>query len=227
MAIVDYPSLQATVASYINRTDLSVVPPMNSPGYGLTTTPIQDAISLAENTIRLKVWRNRVRNTSFQIGNGDQTTDQFALPNDCAAITSLRLVSGYPNQDTSIRICTPEELADFRAAHYNVASRPRYAAVLTGNLVVVPVPDQVYDTDLWYWQELVPIGPGVVNPLFQEFPNLYLYATLLELAPYLEHDERMQTWQSKYDDLVAAIHARRDREEFGGPLPSIRLTTVF
>ena len=43
------------------------------------------------------------------------------------------------------------------------------------------------------------------NFLTEYAPDLLLYATLLEAAPFLKKDERIQTWQQMYDRAAQAF----------------------
>lgn len=49
------------------------------------------------------------------------------------------------------------------------------------------------------------------NFITEYAPDLLLYATLLESAPFLKNDERITTWQTMYDRAAKAL----DNEDVG------------
>lgn len=60
------------------------------------------------------------------------------------------------------------------------------------------------------------------NWLILRNPNVYLYATLLELAPYLQDDDRINVWGAGYQNAVAALQRQDDHIRFG-PSPRMRV----
>jgi hypothetical protein len=56
---------------------------------------------------------------------------------------------------------------------------------------------------------------GDTNVLLTNYPNLYLYGSLLQTAPYLYHDDRIPTWQKFFEDALEEVNAANDDEEFG------------
>jgi len=65
---------------------------------------------------------------------------------------------------------------------------------------VVPTPDIAYPYEILYYQT-PPLIDSVTsnNFLTESAPEVLLYATLLETAPYLKDDERIKVWQERYD----------------------------
>lgn len=54
---------------------------------------------------------------------------------------------------------------------------------------------------------------------FARYPELYVFATLIESAPFLGMDRRMQMWDAKFRSLAdGANHSERMRVYGGGPL---------
>jgi hypothetical protein len=54
---------------------------------------------------------------------------------------------------------------------------------------------------------------GDTNDIIGRWPGLYLYASLLEAAPFLGNDPRLVTWSGLYETLLERAHAsdRLDR----------------
>ena len=84
-----------------------------------------------------------------------------------------------------------------------------------------PYPDSDYVINGKYYSTPSSIGTGTNNALLPKYPDLYLYACLLETEPILGRDPRMPLWESKYRMVKDSINAEADRSRLGGSL-SIR-----
>lgn len=72
--------------------------------------------------------------------------------------------------------------------------------------LISPTPDQDYPWEVSYYEKLQPLdATNETNWLTDVVPQLLLYATLLEAAPFLKNDARIQTWQTLYDRALAAV----------------------
>ena len=187
------------------------------------TDTIPAFIQLAEAKLARDVRRKTLRATL--------TVDAYA--NDLSSLEnfgelrSLALGTSDPSLDLPIQIGSMEQLIEMRA-RMTTPGRPRFAAVVADELLVGPTPDDTYTGEATYFERLVPLSDTqTTNSLLTEAPDLYLWATLLMAAPYLEHDERIQTWLNYYNDAVAGLTAKRDQEEFAASLRPIRLPIVF
>ena len=70
--------------------------------------------------------------------------------------------------------------------------------------LIAPTPDAEYPAEFAYY-ELLPLldDTNQTNWLTDYAPQLLLYGTLLEAAPFLKNDERIPTWQQMYDRAAA------------------------
>jgi hypothetical protein len=206
--LTTYSGLQTAIAAWLNRSDL--------------VDDITAFITLGESVIKRELRRKTVR---AQI---TVTTESTALPADCSQLRSIYPVSGTPYRDVPLTIGTPEQVAEMRAMTNGVVSRPGIAAVIDGNLVVAPAPDQSYTYEITYYQSLVPLSGSVAsNVVLAEAPDIYLYAALAESAPFLQHDERIPVWESERDARIASLNEKRQLEEMAGSLKQARLPIVF
>jgi hypothetical protein len=72
--------------------------------------------------------------------------------------------------------------------------------------LVVPTPDAAYPFEVSYYQQPPLLDSSVQSNWISSYaPNLLLYGTLLQCAPFLRNDERIQTWQSYYSDQLGTI----------------------
>jgi hypothetical protein len=207
MDLTTYTGLQAAIADYLNRTDL--------------TNQIPGFIQLAEAQIARDLRRTTVRAT-ISLASANVT-----MPATLKELRSIRLVTASPTQDTPIRIVTPDMLAERRAGR-TATGRPRYACIVGSDLLLVPAPDQAYSAEITYFQKLIPLSGGnPSNAVLVEGPDAYLFGALKEAAPFMQHDERIAVWEAKFDDALASMQRARANEEQGASLRPARLPRVF
>lgn len=208
MALSDRTELLASIADWLNRSDL--------------TTVIPDFISLAEAEMKRRL-RRATESTTIYISAGNMDG-----PTDMAEPIHLRLSSGDTYLDGTLLLCTPEMLTDVRQRNGYVAGRPTHFAYYDGQLQFAPTPDQSYDGILLYYQQLTPLTvSNTTNAVLTEAPDLYLFGALLQATPYVEHDERIAVWQMKFDNAIEQMNEMRARESYGAGLKESRLPIVF
>jgi hypothetical protein len=210
MAVMDlssYTGLKAAIAKFLNRDDL--------------VDEIPGFIVLAEAEIGRRLRRKTITK-SVTIASASTP-----LPSDAAELRSVRLVTASRFLDKPLRIGTVESLADTRAS-YGASGRPIAAAPLAGNLLVAPDPDTSYAAELQYFEKLVPLSATVAsNSILAESPDLYLYGALMHTALFLEHDERVSTWEKEFEKALAQLEIQREREETNASMRPVRLARVF
>lgn len=208
--ITDYNSLVTAIGAWLNRSD-SVV-----------TAQIPTFIALAEAAIRREL-RDDTGRATITI-----SQESTLLPTYVAEIRSLHLWSGLPEHGRPIVVTTTEILSDFRAGFSNVSGLPQYAAVVGGNLLVVPTPDQAYDCDMTYFSTLLALSPtNATNTVLDTSPDVYLYGALVHAEGFMEHDERMPLWKAGFDEALAKLENARQRREYGPSRTRAGLPRVF
>lgn len=86
---------------------------------------------------------------------------------------------------------TPEFYADYDFQHWIIGPTPSTNSVL----------------EILYYEQPRLLAPDFQTNWVTEYaPDLLLYAALLEAAPFLKKDERIQTWQALYDRAAQAIN---------------------
>lgn len=207
MALSTYSELQAAIADWLNRTDL--------------TTPIVDFITLAEAEMKRRL-RRATESTTIYISAGNMNG-----PSDMAEPIALRLSTSNGYADVPLRLCTPEMLWE-RRAREGTTGRPTDYAYYDGQLQFAPVPDQSYDGILLYYQQLTPLSDSnTSNAVLTEAPDAYLFGALLQATPYVEHDERIAVWQMKFDNAIEQLNDMRARESYGAGPKESRIPMVF
>jgi hypothetical protein len=72
--------------------------------------------------------------------------------------------------------------------------------------LIVPTPNAATTLDIIYYEQPRFLGEDFqTNWITAYAPDVLLYATMLEAAPFLKNDERVQTWQAMYDRAAQAL----------------------
>lgn len=75
--------------------------------------------------------------------------------------------------------------------------------------LIVPTPDANYPMEVLYYQQPPLLDTNnQTNWLTDYAPNALLYRTLLETTPFLQHDERIPTWQTMYSQQMQAMNVQ-------------------
>ena len=196
MALSTYTELKTSIGDWLNRSDL--------------TSVIPDFISLAEAQVErtLRTRQMIVRaNASFDAEYG-------AVPSDFLEAKSLKLTSTNPQ--TPLEFLSIDAL-DNKAAEYTGSGKPRFFGVVGGQFRIVPTPDATYTTELTYYAKLTKLSSSVAtNWLLTANPDIYLYGALLQAAPYLQDDARIQTWATLYERALNDLQTADDRGASSG-----------
>ena len=196
MALSTYAELKTSIGDWLNRSDL--------------TSVIPDFISLAEAQIErtLRARQMIVRaNASFDAQYG-------AVPSDFLEAKSLKLTSTNPQSPLSFLSI---DALDAEMTKYTASGKPRFFGVVGGQLRIVPTPDATYTTELTYYAKLSKLSTSNTNNwLLTSSPDIYLYGSLLQAAPYLQDDARIQTWATLYERALNDSQTADDRSASSG-----------
>ena len=56
------------------------------------------------------------------------------------------------------------------------------------------------------------------NWILTEYPDIYLYGSLVHAAPYLADDQRITVWAALYQSAVDALNQDNTKSRVSGPL---------
>lgn len=93
------------------------------------------------------------------------------------------------------------------------------------NWLIAPTPDQNYPFEVMFWEM-----PALLDATNQQnwisiyAPECLLYSTLLECAPFLKNDERIQTWEMLFNDAMKAL-SNEDIQDLVGRATETRQST--
>ena len=188
MALDTFSGLKTTIADYLNRDDL--------------TSIIPTFITLAEAKFNRKLRTRQM----VKRANATVDTQYFAPPSDYLEAKAFRLNT---NPLTTMEFVTEQYADTLRSSTYISAGKPAYFTIVGSQLEVIPTPDTGYTGDLSYYAKIPSLSDtNTSNWLLAYAPDLYLYGSLLETAPYLKDDERLSIWGQLYmasmEDIVVA-----------------------
>lgn len=195
--ITSHATLKTVVADYLNRSDL--------------TDAIGNFIANAEDELRLD---DRVQNLARDAY--DITSDGQAIPSGFDELDSWSYQgSSYYG---TLDIVDPGALGELKARHGDTGT-PRYAARVGDKFYFAPAPvsGSTYSTIMTYWQTLTDLSAGT-NWLVEDYPSIYLYATLLQVPHYLKDQERIPEFERKLEQLLFKLGIKVEDERFSGDL---------
>lgn len=204
MAIGTYDELQAAVANWLARDDL--------------TDRIPEFITLAEAKFNRELRSNRMETRSTALVNMASDEPEFiALPSDFQTMRRIRLngVDGKPR----LEFKNGTQADEYRTAVANTAGRPKYFTIMGDELELIPTPDEAYTLEMVYRANLALSDDAPTNWLLTLAPDAYLYGALLESAPYIKEDERINTWSAGMKYAMDGLNSLAMDQAYGsGPL---------
>lgn len=188
MALANYSDLQTAVANYLHRGDLTAL--------------IPDFITIAEAKINRELRLRAMEQTAT-----GSVSDSVALPTGFIEMISLAVEIG--GTKWPITYVPPSSLT-------GETGTPRNYSLVGDNILFDPS-GTGYAYYLDYYKKFDALSSGV-NWLITNAPDVYLYATLLEAAPYINDDARIQTWGQMLLDSVARLDRADHNDRYGSNL---------
>ena len=205
MSFTSYSDLQTAIAGYLARSDL--------------TTQIPDFIRLAETRLRrdLRI-RQMLKSVTTATVAGDETVE---LPSDFLEVRDF-VVVGNPVQP--LNYYSPS--AFNRNTRSWESGKPVDYTVLANDFQLAPIPDGVYTVKMFYFASPVFLSDtNTSNAFLANTPDALLYGALLEAAPYLMDDARINTWGTMFDRAMASITRSDEQGQYSG-VPLVIKTTL-
>jgi hypothetical protein len=182
LQIVDYTSLQNAVTEYLARDQDATL---------IARIPTFIQLSEAKFNRMLFVRQMEARSTTT-IDITESEPEFIALPTDFQSMRRVRLSSA--ERKPQLEFMSNVQLEEFRTRTANVPGFPRYFTIFGTEMELAPTPQADYTIEMVYRQNVPPLASNSTNWLLAMAPDLYLYGALLESAPYIKEDARIQTW---------------------------------
>ena len=206
MALVNYSDLKTSIADWLNRSDL--------------TSVIPDFISLAEASFNKEI-RNRK-----MIKRATATIDSqySAVPADWLQTVDFVVEA---NPVVTLEFITTEQLDKLRKT-FTTSGTPKFYTIVGQELEVLPVPDSATLTgEITYYSKIPNLtNANPTNWLMNSSPDIYLYASLLQSAPYLVDDARIPVWASLYQKLVKDLEIADQKARVGDSTLKMKATAL-
>lgn len=150
------------------------------------------------------------------------TTEATALPADTDSLYSV--AHDGPNYFGPLDLADLGGLTVYKARHSITTGVPVACAIREDNagnvsLMVAPEPNDSFSFQLQYWAKLIPLSANnTTNRWLNEHPDLYVYACLVESAPYLKDDNRMPMWKGELNERLDTLDLSTQRRAFSGEM---------
>lgn len=194
-AITDFATLKTEVAAWLNRSDL--------------TNEVPGFIQFGENRVYRDL-RVRQMETALSVA---ISSGVIAVPSGYVEM-KLAYINGAPMRKL--------ERKDAEWIYLNYPTRsadgtPRFFAREATNFIFGPYPDSAYTVKGIYYKKLDALsGTNTTNWLITDAPDLILFASLCEAAPFLQDDTRVALWEKKYAQIKDRFQRNDEQEEFSG-----------
>ena len=184
MALDTYSNLKTTIANYLNRSDL--------------TANLGDFIILTEARLNRELRVREMVNTDTSITTSSGT-QSYSLP------------SGYLEATTVIYqsdpFCTLRFISntDFYNKYNTSQSKgkPTFFTIVGDKILLGVTPDSSTTLQINYYKTLMTLSDSnATNTILTNYPELYLYGSLAEAAPFIMQDERINTWGNLYKEAL-------------------------
>lgn len=179
---------------------------------------IPDFITLREAHFNrsLFVPQMEVRSTTT-VDTSDTEPEFISLPSDFQTMRRIRLsgVVGKP----SLKFLSGTQIDEMRYGRDNVTGQPTSYSVVGDELELFPTPNEDYVIEMVYRANIPALtSTNTTNWLLTKAPDLYLYGVLMESAPYIKEDGRLQTWALGYSNAFDGLNSLGFRQSFdSGP----------
>ena len=204
MSYTNYTDLQASVAGYLGRSDL--------------TTEIPDFIRFAELRLGRELRTRQMLNsaTAPTVANDART----ALPTDFLEIRDL-FIQGNPRRP--LTYMSPSAFS--REARADIVGLPVFYTILASEFQYAPIPDAIYTLEILYYAKPTFLSSSNASNVFlANYPDALLYGSLIEAEPYLINDARSQLWATLYDRAIKNISDADQGGEYSGIPLQMKIT---
>ncbi len=202
MALANYADLQASVASWLNRSDLTAV--------------IPDFILIAE-ARHSRDLRLRKQVTSTVLSTVVNTRG-VALPTDFLELENISILASPERQLT---YSTVEQL-DSVYPNNGQTAQPSLYTIEGDQILFGPTPDGVYSVSVLYYARFPSLIASSTNWLMTNHPTAYLYASLMQACMYLKDKTGAAEYKELYEQVAKDLQTQDDRAQHSGSTLRVR-----
>jgi hypothetical protein len=208
LQITDSASLQVAVTEWLARDqDATLI------------ARIPTFIQLFEATMNRNLFSRQMETRSQAQTNPAVTPEPefVALPADFQTMRRIRLSSetGKPRLD----FLSGTQMDEMRTSRANVSGCPRYFSIFGNEIELFPTPAAITTLEMIYRQNLPSLNVNSTNWLLALAPDAYLFGVLLQSAPYIKQDARIQVWAAAVQSALADLNSLGSNSAFNaGPM---------
>jgi len=195
MALTTYGELKASVASWLDRSNL--------------VDRVPEFIALGEDELFsvLRI-RQMVRRITATI-----STEYYPLPTDFIEAVNLQ-INTTPKL-THLKYYSPEQMDLFLSANY--PGNPEYYTIVGDEFQFKPIFIQPEQVEIAYFARFPTLsGDNDSNWILQNQRGLYLYAALKQAEPYLDNNDEIGKWATLFNEKVSALNRQSEIGRFSG-----------
>ena len=197
MAIGTFAQLKTAAANWLDRSDL--------------TDRIPEFIALAEARFNRELRTRDMETVSTAISTVAGTRE-YSLPTGFVQMKEFHLST---DPLTPLAYITPEMMTRLWAG--SAQAKPQVFTIIADNVRLGPAPDAVYTTSMLYYKTFTALSDSATtNDMLTNYPNVYLYGTLLEAEPFIMNDQRIPVWLGAFEKAVASIQSQDNKDRHSG-----------
>ena len=211
MAISTYTELKASIANWLNRSDL-------------TSEIADDFIKLVEADLNAKL---RIRQME-QIETITIDSETETVPTGFIAVRSLYILSNGTKYH--LNYISPASLISIKGG--STSGLPRTYTIESDNgteqFRFAPEPDSSYTGYIQYYKAFTPLSSAdASNYILASHPAVYLYGTLFHAANFIGGIDQgqSQSWLGMYQTALERLEDNDQNDSFGGS-PVIQRTDI-
>lgn len=187
-----YAGLLSSAADWLNRADL--------------TDLVPNFVTLAEAQFNRQL---RVRDMQVR-AEATSILEFLPLPADFLEAYSLTLNSTDAAPRWPLKYISKKE-ADATKSYQQTGPVESYT-ILDGAFELIPAPPGSVDLILTYYAKIPALSTVLqTNWLITKSPDLYLASTILQAAPYLNDQVRLQTWSAIRSEIMGGMALESER----------------
>jgi hypothetical protein len=209
VALDTYDALLASGVDWLNRA-----------GFAELTARFPDFVTLCETMLnrdlRTRQMETQTDSAAYRTTAGTATLD---LPADYLEARGLIL------QTSPVAVLSYVTPAALSATYGGgTTGRPAAYTMIGNRLKFGPTPDAAYGAELTYYGKIPALSASnPTNWVLAEQPDLYLYGSLLQSAPFLQDDARLSLWGGLYDAALGRVQSTDQRARWGGAPLTIKV----
>ena len=202
-AFTSYDNLKTNIADYLARQDLTDKIPM--------------FVSLAEKRLNRDLrLRQMLQQSTFSLTSG------YTVPTP-ADFLEMKDIHIDANPIVNLNFKTVSQF--YRLSNSSGGGVPINYTLVSDNFVLAPRPTGASTINMTYYK--IPKVLSTTNPsneYLEVCPDLLLYASLVESAPFLMDDARLVTWEQLYTRGLTSITKSDEQSEFPAQPLAVQIT---